>query len=61
VVGIDPVKVARKLWRSSRKNANSPGSSSDTDSAEVKASMKSADIGDKRLGNDGRHADRSGS
>src|SRR6478752_4648140 len=26
LVGIDPVKVARKLWRSSRRNKNSPGS-----------------------------------
>ena len=28
LVGIDPVKVARKLCRSSRRNGNSPGSSS---------------------------------
>ena len=26
LVGIDPIKVARKLWRSSRRNRNSPGS-----------------------------------
>ena len=53
LVGIDPVKVARKLWRSSRRNGNSPGSSSLTESAEVKASAKSGDTGDKLLGNDG--------
>jgi hypothetical protein len=59
LVGIDPIKVARNLWRGSRKKANLPGSRSDTESAEVTAAMKSADIGDKELGNDGRHADRS--
>ena len=58
VVGIDPVKVARKLWRSSRRNKSSPGSIPVPEAPGV-ASLNSADIGDKGLGDDGQHADPS--
>jgi hypothetical protein len=57
VVGIDPVKVARKLWRSSRRNKNSPGPIPVPEATRVEASLSSADIGDKGLGDDGQHAD----
>jgi ERF superfamily len=59
VVGIDPVKVARKLWRSSRRNKNSPGPIPEPEAIGLDASLNSADIGDKGLGDDGQHADPS--
>src|SRR4051794_31649484 len=61
VVGIDPLKVARKLWRSSRRNKNSPGSIPFPAATGVDASLNSADIGDKGWGNDSQHADPSNS
>ena len=51
-VGIDPIKIARKLWRNSRRNENRSGSSSLSEPVEVKATAKSGDT-DKTLGNDG--------
>jgi hypothetical protein len=61
LVGIDPIKVARKLWRSSRRNKNSPGSIPVAEAPRTKESLTSADIGDKGLANDGQHADPSSS
>jgi ERF superfamily protein len=52
-VGIDPAKVARKLWRSTRLNESSLQPSLRTEPAGVDVALKSDGAGGKAPGNDG--------
>ena len=51
--GIDPVEVARKLWRNSRRNEGSPRPPPQNRTGRNGCYSKSDDAGDKVLGNDG--------
>jgi hypothetical protein len=52
-VGIDPAKVARKLWRNTRLNESSLRPSLTTEPAGMDAALKSGDAGGKEPGSDG--------
>jgi hypothetical protein len=51
-VGIDPIKVARKLWRNTRLNERSLRPSLITEPAGMDAALKSGGAGGKAPGND---------
>jgi hypothetical protein len=52
-VGIDPVKVARQLWRNTRSNESSLRPSLRTELAGMDVALKSGGAGGKAPGNDG--------
>jgi hypothetical protein len=52
-VGVDPIKVAQKLWRNTRLNGSSLGPSLGTEPAATDAALKSDAAGGKLPGSDG--------